>query len=83
MEKYVIKAWIWKDSAPNQGIVETIAIERSTIRAAHITDGWWTRFLQRHPNVSLRCGDATAHVRMNAVTEEKLNHYFETVLGRK
>ncbi len=51
-----------------------LAIENSSIRAAHITDGWWTRFLQRHPNVSL---DATALVRMNAVTEEKLKHYFD------
>ena len=43
-----------------------------------MTDGWLTRFKQRHPRMSLRCGDATAHIRMTAVNEENniMLHYF-------
>ena len=41
-----------------------------------MSDGWWKRYLQRHPKLSLRSGDATAHVRMDAINQEILKHYF-------
>ena len=40
-------------------------------------------FLQRHPRLSLRSGDSTGYVRMNAMNKENLKSYFdllETVL---
>ena len=57
-------------------IVENVAIEKDILRGSHVTDGWLTRFKQRHPRMSLRCGDATAHIRMTAVSEENMLHYF-------
>ena len=33
------------------------------------SDGWWRMFLERQPNLSIRCGDPTAHVLMNAVNQ--------------
>ena len=57
-------------------IVKRIATEKGTLRSEHISDGWWKRFLLRHPKISLRAGDATGHVRMNAVTKENMQNYF-------
>ena len=42
-----------------------------------VSDGWWRRFLERHPNLSLRADDTTAHVRTNAVNDENLTHYYQ------
>ena len=59
-------------------IVKNVAKEKGILRpSSYVRDGWWRRFLQRHPAVSLRAGDATGHVRMNAITHENLQHYFD------
>ena len=79
LEKYVVDACelgYGKTRHQVKGIVEKVAVEKGTLRSTHVTDGWWTRFFQRHTKLSLRSGDATAHVRMNAVSNEKLKHYF-------
>ena len=79
LEKYVVDACelgYGKTRRQVKGIVEKVAVEKGTLRSTHVTDGWWTRFFQRHPKLSLQSGDATAHVRMNAVSNEKLKHYF-------
>lgn len=60
-----------------KAIAEKVAAEKGLLRGSHITDGWWKRFLQRHPNLSLRSGDATGHVRMNAMTKENITNYFD------
>ncbi len=40
-------------------IVKHVA-EKGVLRlSSYVRDGWWRRFLQRHPKVSLRAGDAT------------------------
>ena len=44
-----------------------MAKEKGALKAIKISDGWWRRFLNCNPSVSLRSGDATAHVRMEAV----------------
>ena len=56
-------------------IVKNVAQEKGVLRPSSY--GWWRRFLQRHLNVSLRAGDATGHVRMNAITRENLQQYFK------
>ena len=58
-------------------IVEKIADEKGTLKGkGKVSDGWWRRFLERHPQLSLRAGDATAHVRMDAVNTENISHYY-------
>ena len=42
-----------------------------------VSNGWWDRFLKRHPNLSLRSGDSTADVRMDALSKKNLESYFE------
>ena len=39
-------------------------------------DGWWTRFMERNPSLSLRCSDPLSRVRSNAVTSENMKNYF-------
>ena len=52
-----------------KSIVENVAGEKGVLRASRTSDGWWPMFLERQPNLSLRRGDPTAHVRMNAVNQ--------------
>ena len=58
-------------------IAEAVAKEKGALKADRISDGWWRRFLSRNPSVSLRSGDATAHVRMEAVNVENITAYFD------
>ena len=39
-------------------------------------EGWWTRFMERNPKLSLRTTDPLSRVRKNAVTEENIKQYF-------
>ena len=40
-----------------------------------ISNGWWFKFKRRNPLLSLRCGDSTAGVRMNAVNSENIDYF--------
>ena len=61
-------------------IVEKVADEKGTLKAkGKVSDGWLRRFLERHPQLSLHAGDATAHVRMDAVNTENINHYYRNL----
>ena len=44
-----------------------------------VTQGWWRRFCEHQPNLSLRRGDVTAHVRMDAVNSDTLKQYFTLI----
>ena len=60
-----------------KSIVESVAREKGILRARRISDGWWRRFRERQPTLSLRRGDPTAHVRMNAINQETLDNYYD------
>ena len=47
------------------------------LRSATITHSWWQKFLKRNPSLSLRAGDATAGIRMDAINAEDLKNYFD------
>ena len=55
-------------------ITEKVAGEKNLLRKDHVSDGWWKRFKERQPKLSLRCGDATAHVRMDSTNKNNLRH---------
>lgn len=42
-----------------------------------VTHGWWERFVQRHPNLSLRTPAPLSFVRAMATDNECLNQYFD------
>ena len=58
-------------------IVETYARQKSTLKGSTISDGWWNKYLKRNPEISLRCGDSTAGVRMDAINAENMKAYFD------
>ena len=89
LQEYLIqtnKVGYGKTRCQVQIIAEKVAIDKGLLRGAQISDGWWRCFLQRHPDLSLRSGDSTGYVRMNAMNEENLKNYFDlldTVLEEK
>ena len=40
-------------------------------------ESWWTRFMKRHPELSLRTSDPLSHCRSSAVSQPVLDYYFE------
>jgi len=58
-------------------IAETHAKEKGLLRKEKISQGWWRNFVSRQGDISLRKGDNTAHVRMDAMNSETINHYFD------
>ena len=42
--------------------------------------GWWARFMERWPMLSLRKGDSLAQPRANAVTQENIKEYYALLL---
>ena len=71
------KAGYGKTRSQVKLLVENVAKDKGILRSNRISDGWWRRFLQRQPNLSLRRGDPTAHVRMNATNRETIDNYYE------
>ena len=58
-------------------IVESVAVDKGILKKERISGGWWRRFLERNPGMSLRAGDATAGVRMDAINEDNMRKYFD------
>ena len=58
-------------------IAQSVAEEKGVLKKSRITHGWWSRFLQRQGDLSLRRGDSTAHSCMDAINKETLSHYFK------
>ena len=55
-------------------------LSTKVLKGEKISVGWWRRFLECQPNLTLRRGDSTAHVRMDAVNQETMDQYF-SLLG--
>ena len=52
-------------------ILLSVATEKGILRKDRISQGWWHRFLERQEQLTLRHGDNTAHVRMDASVRNK------------
>ena len=57
-------------------LVQTAATEKRVLRSSRVSEGWWWHFLEQQSNLSLRQGDSTAHIRMDAMNQETIDHYF-------
>ena len=53
-------------------VVQNAASDKGVLR----TSRWWHSFLKRNQDLSLQQGDATGHVRMEAMNSETMQHYF-------
>ena len=73
----VAKAGYGKTRKEIKAIAEKVANEeKGIIRSKKVTDGWFKRFMDRHPNLSLCKGDATANVRMDCLNRDTMKQYF-------
>ena len=50
-----------------KSIAEKAARDKKLLRKSMISDGWFRRFIERQPQLSLRKGDKTAFLRMDAM----------------
>ena len=41
---------------------ENVVHDKGMLRGSRVTSGWFRRFMERHPDLSLRKGDVTANV---------------------
>ena len=57
-------------------IAEVVAVQKGILKGSKISCGWWRRFCARNPGVSLRSGDATAGIHIDAVNEDNMLQYF-------
>ena len=61
-----------------KGIAESVAREKGVLKKSRISDGWFRKFMERQPQLSLRKGDATAKVRMDAMAKRnELDNYYK------
>ena len=58
-------------------LVEGYMLKQQPSKSVNLSNGWWYNFKKRNPNLSLRSGDSTSTVRMNAVNPENVNTYFD------
>ena len=57
-------------------IAQNVAEEKGVLRGSRISQGWWHRFRLRQNDLTLRRGDNTAYVRMDAVNAQTMKQYF-------
>ena len=61
-------------------LVESTACDKGVLRKQKISDGWFRRFIERQPKLTLHKGDRTAFVRMDAMKkQEELDNYYITL----
>lgn len=70
------KAGFGKTRNEIKALVTKVAQEKGVLKKEKVTDGWFRRFKERQPQLSLRRGDATANVRMNCLNKETVEQYF-------
>ena len=61
-------------------IAESVAQEsKGILKGVGITNGWSQRFLERNPGMTLRAGDPTAGVRLDAVNDKNTLKQYQLV----
>ena len=60
-------------------IVEGVAKQKGVLRGERISHGWWKLFLATNSKLSLRSGDSTAGVCIDAVNKENILNYFSLI----
>ena len=68
----VAKAGYGKTRKQIKAIAENVAVEKGTIRSKKVSNGWFNRFMDRHPTLSLQKGDAMANVRMECLNPDTM-----------
>ena len=56
-------------------MVEPIAKKKGVLRKDKISNGWWGRFIERQPELSLQRANSTAHIQMDSINKESIAEY--------
>ena len=72
----VSKAGYGKSRAQVKRLAEAVARDKGKLKGKKISDGWYSRFMERQPHLALRTSDATANVRMDCLNKETMAEYF-------
>ena len=57
-------------------IAKSVAQDKGLLKKECVSHGWWSAFVRRQGNLSLRRGDSTAQVRFSAINEATIAQYF-------
>ena len=60
-------------------LVEKKRAQEGILMAKFNGEGWWEKFMKRHSELSLRTSDPLSHCRSKAVSQQAVNHYFESL----
>ena len=71
------KAGYGKTRGQVMKIVQHVAKEKGVLRKEKISAGWFRRFRERQPDVSLRKGDSMALVRFHCTDKETIGSYYD------
>lgn len=74
---YVAKLGYGKTRKQVSMLVEGLAKQKGVLRKNRISYGWWYNFIKRQSELSLRRADSTAHIRMDSVNKESIQHYYD------
>ena len=80
LSTYLIKAssmGLGKTRRDVKCIVGSFVKNKGTLKSSTVSNGWWEKFLKRNPALSLRSGDSTAGVRLDAMSVENMKAYFD------
>ena len=60
-----------------RAIVGAIVAKKLKVDHATVSHGWWDRFRQRHPNLTLRTGESLSYVRAASTNRVVIDKYFD------
>ncbi len=60
-----------------RAVVGAIVAKKQGVDSAIVSHGWWDRFRQRHPHLTLRAGESLAYRRAVAANPDTFRHYFD------
>lgn len=60
-----------------RAIVGAIVAKKLNVEHATVSHGWWDRFRQRHPNLTLRAGESLSYIRAASTNRVIIDKYFD------
>ena len=60
-----------------RAVVGAIVSKKLNVEQVTVSHGWWDRFRQRHPNLSLRTGETLSYVRAVSTNRQVIDKYFD------
>jgi len=80
LSEFLIDCCKMGNSKTKKEIIQTVKRKRRSKEGLPLVkfygEGWWSRFMKRHPELSLWSSDPLSHCRSSEVSQPALDHYF-------